>query len=703
MRMVRQSLAVECGLACLAMVLSHHKVAIELAELRALAPPSSHGTKVRQLVDLAARYGITGRAVRVELDELANLRLPAILHWDFSHFVVLESFKGAGGVIVDPAVGRRKVTARELSDRFTGVAVEFRPSSALTPTRRLVKASLSDFWSSASGLGRSAAVLTVLSITIQILLLISPVVLATLADDAIRLGSRNLALTLGGVMVAIGVLTAGGEALRRSSLVRLGVSLNAQINLNLMRHLLTLGFPFFLHRRLNDLLSRVDSTRAIRDALTEEALPTVVDGVFAACTIVIVVLISPLAGALMALSVFAYFAVKQLTYVASRANAQGTLEALAAERGVLTDTLRGISTVHLLNAQSSRLNAWCGSNLHALNATQRQRDLVVKVAALRSALTAADLALIAVAGVLLVMDAQLTLGGLMALLLYRQQFQDRAFTLVDRAFELRLLGVHLERLSDIVDGEPDRPAPEGRPEALAITEARLEASDLWFRHGDDAPWVLRGAALDVRPGEFLAISGRSGGGKTTLLRILTGLLTPSVGEVRVDGQSVRPANLAALRDSIGVVLQDDQIFSGTILENISAWDVPSDSERVVACAKLACIHDDILRLPMGYHTLLGDMGSSLSGGQRQRLFIARALYRQPRLILLDEGTANLDQELEAAILANLRGLGATIVCIAHRQTAIDLADRVLTLADGQLRQVSDLHTPRLVGEAGGQR
>lgn len=698
MRTVLQSLGAECGLACVAMVLSHHRVDVELAELRRLSPPCANGMKVRQFIEVSAHFGLTGRAVRADLQQLGDLSGPAILHWGFNHFVVLEKLSKRGASILDPACGRRWVTTQELSDQFTGVAIEFRATSPITPTRRLLKVSLSDFWTRERGLAPSVLALALLSFAIQFLLLASPLALAALIDESVKLQSPALSFVFAGAMIGLGLMSAVGEALRRSSLANLGAGLNAQINLNLMRHMFRLDYSFFLSRRLNDLLSRVESTRAIRDALTEETLPAIVDGVFAVMTALIVFYISPLASGIMLATTVGYLAVKHLTFRTAQERSRRTIEALAVERASLTDTLRGVATVKLLNGEASRVNAWCGANLRALQATQNQRQMSAVLAATRSGFGACDLALVALAGVLLVMNGLLSFGGLMALLVYRQQFQERALALVDRVHELRMLGVHFERLSDIVQAQPS-PAADGRTDdPIRVTGGGITCVDLSYRHEGETERLLSETSFDVLPGEFLAISGRSGGGKTTLLRILTGLLAPTGGEIRIDGQRLTMANAASLREQIGAVLQDDQLFTGTIQENISGWDVPVDEARVIACAALACIDGDIQRLPMGYHTLLGDMGSTLSAGQRQRLFIARALYKRPRLIFLDEGTANLDPSLEVAVLENLRAQGATLVCVAHRPGAIALADRVLNLADGALQPVGARYEPTMAAE-----
>ncbi|MCC5869867.1 MAG: ATP-binding cassette domain-containing protein, partial [Gammaproteobacteria bacterium] len=283
-----------------------------------------------------------------------------------------------------------------------------------------------------------------------------------------------------------------------------------------------------------------------------------------------------------------------------------------------------------------------------------------------------------------VIAGSMTLGMLFAFQSYRSSFSSAAEGLVAVFFEWRLVGLHLERLADIIQAEPEADGDAGSLTRMALA-GHLQVETLRFRYGDNEPWVIDGLSLHIRPGERVAIVGRSGGGKSTLIKLLVGLYTPAEGRILYDGRPMTHWGLRAVRSRIGVVMQDDRLLSGSLADNIAFFDLQIDLARVEACARAACVHEEIMAMPMGYRTLVGDMGSALSGGQIQRILLARALYAQPALLLLDEGTANLDAGSEQRIVEALAQLPVTQIIIAHRAQAVAAANRVLELHDGRLR------------------
>jgi ATP-binding cassette subfamily B protein RaxB len=274
-----------------------------------------------------------------------------------------------------------------------------------------------------------------------------------------------------------------------------------------------------------------------------------------------------------------------------------------------------------------------------------------------------------------------SLGMVFAFLAYRLQFATTAKNLIDRAIDLRMLSLHLERLSDIALTREDQGFFE--PDvATAPLRGEIELKGVTYAYGIHDPQVLKGVDLRIAPGEHVAITGVSGGGKTTLAKIILGLLDPTSGEVLVDGAPLQRMGRRAFREQVAAVLQDDLLFAGTIAENVAGFD-EVDPERLAAALEAAAVAQDIAAMPMKHLSLVGDMGSALSGGQRQRILLARALYRRPRLLVLDEGTAHLDLAHERAVNANISAMGITRIVIAHRRETIEAADRVITLADGK--------------------
>lgn len=681
---ILQTTATDCALACLAMILRAHGSEVNREGLRSTVPASVHGVSVSQIIAIAGGVGLRGRAARAALTDLGGLRMPAILHWNFNHFVVLERVGKTDAVIIDPSKGRLRLTLDELSNHYTGIAVEFSPTPQYRAVRQLVQVSLSDLWHRIAGVRQSVAFVSGISFLIEMLVLAPPLLFSLVVDQAVAYASLPMLYSL---LLAIGaayVVVAVGELLRRYLLLTIGTQLTIQINLNLVQHLLRLPYGFFQQRRLNDLLSRVESTRNLKDALTEGAVPILVDGIFALFILISLFVVSFYAGVICSGFFIVYALLKWATYPKLRERAEKAIDCLSEERGQLMDSLRGIQTVKVLNAESTRLSSWHGANIASLRSTQDQQRLVALMTGSYSVL--AGLEFIALIGLCAthVIAGAMTIGMLFAIVALRQQFQDRAYPVIEHLLNFKLLQMRLERLADITNAPPESPAGPSQQLTPFVHRGQLSVRGLNFRYGANVPWLLRDLDLDIGAGEFLAIKGKSGEGKSTLVRMLLGLIPAEVGTISADGVLLGPSNIVAYRCSVGAVLQDDQLFSGTLFDNISGFDPDASEEDVVNAARLACIDQEIVNMPMAYFSLIGDMGSSLSGGQRQRILLARALYRRPRMLFLDEGTANLDMACEMQIVRNLKTLGITIVCVAHRARMLDEADRVLELREGKL-------------------
>jgi ATP-binding cassette, subfamily B, bacterial CvaB/MchF/RaxB len=278
-----------------------------------------------------------------------------------------------------------------------------------------------------------------------------------------------------------------------------------------------------------------------------------------------------------------------------------------------------------------------------------------------------------------VLANEMTVGMIFAFMAYKQHFTEKSVALVEKALELRILGLHLERLSDIaltsLEKGHDQPLAYVRP-----LQGAIELRNVSFRYAESEPFVLESINLGIEPGEFVTITGPSGGGKTTLIKVMLGLLEPTSGEVLIDGVPLSTVGARAFREQVAAVMQDDQLLSGSIADNICFFDPDYDQEKLLRCAQLAGIHAEVMAMPMTYNSLVGDMGSSLSGGQKQRVLLARALYREPRILFLDEGTAHLDLDNERFINDSLRRLSMTRVSVAHRPDVANGASKVVRLA-----------------------
>jgi ATP-binding cassette subfamily B protein RaxB len=680
-----QSEGTECGLACVAMVAAWHGHRVNLPGLRQLHPISAKGATLADLMAIAADLQLAPRALRLEPEELAQLQLPAILHWDLNHFVVLEKVGARGIVILDPATGRRTLTMAEFGRHFTGVAMELAPSAHFVPVEARTKTRLRDLWSKLTNYRGATAQILILSLLLQVTALIMPFFLQLTVDEAIGQGDSSLLLLLFVGFGLVHLLSGVIKALRSWVVLTLGESLSFQLGGNVVRHLLRLPLAYFERRHVGDLLSRIGSIQPIQAILSQGLVNVMIDSALALTTLIVMALVSPILALIVVGTTLFYLLYGLFLFPGLRRRTEEEIVARANEETFLMETLRAMRSIKLHTHEAMRENGWRNRYAEVISASFRSRLYDIQLGFGESLIFSLQLLLIVYVGALAVMDQRLTVGLLLAFLAYRSSFTASAVALVEQAQNWRLVGLHLERLSDIVTQPREDVRLVPRPRLMNAPSIRVD--QLSFAYGPTEPPIFERLSLDVPPGGFVAIVGPSGGGKTTLMRLLLGLLPPVSGQILVEGMPLGPATVGAWRARIGAVMQDDHLLTGTLADNICFFDPQPDQERMEIAAKLARIHDDIMKMPMAYQSLIGDMGAALSGGQRQRIMLARALYRDPDALFLDEGTANLDDENEIAIADMIVRLPITRVVISHRPALIERADLVYRLDGGQLVRI----------------
>lgn len=685
-RLVRQTEVAECGLASLAMVANFHGLDVDLGTLRRRFALSLRGATLKSLVGIADRMGFTARALTLPLEELPHLHMPAVLHWNMSHFVVLERVKGGRALVHDPGGRTRWYPFEELSKHFTGVALELRPADDFEPVEARERLTISRLWRRMTGLKRALAQVVVLSLVMQAFVLASPYYMQVAIDRALPALDGDLLTVLALGFALFTLVHAGAALLRGFVLLSAGTSLSFGVSANIARRLFRLPVSWFERRHVGDVLSRFQSIAPIQQALTEGAIAALIDGLLAVL-IVLAMLFYSAALTLVALAAFALYAlVRFISFSFQREAQEETIVAAAREQSLLMESIRGMVTLRLFNRESARHAVWLTRLVDAVNARVRLARVTIWQQSANTLIFGLELVVTVWLAIGLVIDGGFSLGMVFAFLAYKTQFLTRAASLIDQAVAFRMLGLHLERLSDIAMTEQDVSFAEAPPRAEL--KGRIELRGVRFRYSPADPLVLDGVNLAVEPGEHIAITGPSGGGKSTLVKILLGLLEPDEGEIMVDGLPLVRFGHKNYHDRIAAVLQDDNLFAGSLADNIALFDDAPDAERIRAAARAAAIHDAIAAMPMGYETLVGDMGSTLSGGQKQRVLLARALYRAPRLLIMDEGTAHLDRATEAAVNRAIAAMGITRIVIAHRQETIAAADHVLVMEDGRLTRRS---------------
>lgn len=690
--------ASECGLACLAMIGKYHGHDIDLTGLRQRFPISIGGATLRGVMQIATQMSLATRALRVGLDALPKVRLPAILHWDLNHFVVLKSIKGTSATIHDPGLGARTLPLSELSKHFTGVVLEVWPASDFRKIEAKQPLRISHLWSRLSGIWAATFQILALSIAFQIAAFALPFQIQLVVDEALGRNDRDLLITLALGFGALTIVHASLESIRNWVLRVLGSMMLFQVVGNLVRHLLRLPSTFFEKRHVGDILSRIESTNAVQDALTRGMLAAIVDGLMAIIAGVILFFYSPQLAGVVVVSLVAVLLLALAFYPGMRARTEERLVAAAREQSHLMESIRAATTLKLMGGESIRESSWRNYYAAVVNASVSVGKYEITLKFLQNLAIGLQTVLVIYLGARLILNAEgFSIGMLMAFLSFRQTFSDRTLSLISEGIQFRLLRLHLSRLADIATAEPDGHGGD-LPSPPLDVRGRIEARDLSFRYGATDPLILQQADLAIEPGEYVAITGPSGGGKTTLLKLLLGLYPPTAGQILLDGRNATPERWQAWRTQVGVVAQDDRLLSGSIADNIAFFDPDLDMQRVVAAAAAARVHDDIARMPMQYLSLIGDMGSALSGGQRQRILLARALYRQPKILLLDEGTANLDEKVEEEIADLVASLPITRIVIAHRPALIKRAARVIEVDAGRLVVCRDSNAALLAAE-----
>jgi ATP-binding cassette subfamily B protein RaxB len=672
--LVRQSEAAECGLACLAMLASFHGHHVDLNTLRRRYPVSLNGVTLRSLIQVAIHMGLVSRPLRFEIGHLRQLRLPAILHWDMSHFVVLKSVSRKGITIHDPGSGAKSLTTAEASKHLTGVALELSPAEGFVRQDERARLPLSVFWSQLSGSGHALLQIFVLSVVLQILVLAGPFYMQITIDEVIARGDVDLLLVLALGFGLVMLVRVASTALR--SLVLLQNVLHFQLGARLFHHLIRLPAAFFEKRHIGDILSRFTSLQPIRNLLAEGLIAAVIDGIMAVLTLAMIFIYSPLLAFIVVGALVLYAALRLALYKVLWLRTEATIQASAQENSTFIESVRAIQSLKLFNREPEREGQWLNRYAEVANTNVRLGRAKIAFSTINELIFGLETIVTVYLAARLVLANQLTVGMIFAFMAYRQHFIDKSVALVEKALDFRILGLHLERLSDIAL----TPCERGHDQPLSYTrpiQGRLELRSVFFRYAEAEPFVLEDINLAVEPGEFITIMGPSGGGKTTLVKIMVGLLEPTSGEVLVDGLPLSTVGARAFREQVAAVMQDDQLLSGSIADNICFFDSDYDQEKLFECARLAGIHDEIMAMPMTYNSLVGDMGSSLSAGQKQRVLLARALYREPRILFLDEGTAHLDVENERLINVSLRQLRMTRISVAHRPDMASGADRIV--------------------------
>lgn len=685
---ILQTEIIECGHTCLTMILQYYGYQIDLSTLRRLFPTSLKGINLATMVKIAEHFQLSSRVLRLELEQLSSLQTPAILHWDMNHFVVLKSVRGNRAIIHDPAQGRLDLPLDEVSKHFTGIAMEIECPENLGQKifSKIQKLSCFDLLKNVKELNFSLVKIIFLAFILQGLALIAPKYFQLVIDKVTIQNNIDLLYLLTAGFIGLKILEIGVTTLRSLVITNLSVLMNYKIGSKIFQHLMRLPLSYFEKRHLGDVMSRFGSIENIRQIVTNGFVEGGLNGLLAIFTLIMMLLYSPKISLLVIGSVTIYTILRFALFLRFKRVNEEMLKSQAVQNSNFMENIRGILPIKIFHKEHDRIALWKNKYVDFLNNSMQVSKQNIFFGNARSLIFGLEMILVIMYGAILIIHKQLTIGMLYAFMFYRSMFTDSIGGFMERVIDYRMLALYLDRLADIMLRDTEEttiPAVQNNSiiSFPKIQRGILECKNIIFRYSETETDVIKNANFKIADGEFVVITGPSGCGKTTILKLMLGLLEPNKGEILIDNCNIKNLGIGNYRQNIAAVMQEDHLFAGSIAENISFFAATPDHEKVLNCAKLAGIDQDILTMPMQFYTLVGDMGSTLSGGQKQRILLARALYNNPKILFLDEATSHLDLQKESEINQAIIKLGITRIVIAHRKETIELADRIIYLPD----------------------
>jgi ATP-binding cassette, subfamily B, bacterial len=680
--LVLQTSMANCGAACLTMVLHHHGKMLPLEEVERNFDIGRDGTTARSIVEGATLYNLLGRGIRIEPEQFEQLTPATILHWGLNHYVVFERLTDKGMVeLVNPATGRQTLSLAEVSREFTGVALVFEKGEGFTqerskkkPLARYLERTLKD----STGLGKIA----VTTLLLQLVGFVLPLVHGRIVDRVIPRNDQHLLAVL--VVGLIGVLAFDFLAtlIRSQLLLHLRTKLDVRMTVGFLEHMLRLPYAFFQKRKAGDLMMRLNSNATIREMLTSSLLSVVIDSVLVVGYFAFLILMSPMMAGLALLLVFVQSALFFAMRKKQQELASGSLLKQAESESYLVETLEGIETLKSMGSEHKAVEHWSNLYVDVMNISMRRGAMTAWSDAVLGTVRTAGPLLLLMVGTAQVMRGELGLGTMLSATSFANSFIGPLNALVGLFTQFQVIGSYLGRIEDVLQTPTEQDGKELRNAPRFKGGIRLDRVN--FRYSAKAPLVLRDVSVTIKPGQMIAVVGRSGSGKSTMASLLLGMYPPTGGALLYDGHNLAELDLRSVRRQFGIVVQKPYLFAASVRDNIALGAPEANLEDVQNACKLAWVHDDVVAMPMGYDTPLIAGGGSLSGGQRQRLALARAIVRKPSILLLDEATSALDTMTEQRVHAELQRLGCTRVVIAHRLSTVVGADVILVMDKGSL-------------------
>lgn len=674
---ILQNERAECGHACVAMISNFWGHQLDLYSLRSISNTSTRGVTLLDINTLFEKLGFVTRALQVPMEELHLIKCPAVLHWNMNHFVVLKKVKKNQVVIHDPAEGVRHCSLDEFSQSYTGIVLEVEKSNDFKEIYSHKKLTLYHLFKTVRGVSKFLILLILLSLSIEVLSLLNPLFIQYVTDDVIGFSERSNLYVIAAGFAILAIIQVFTEYIRGNLVIYFTNNLTEQFSSNVVKHLLKLPLEFFEKRHKGDLQSKFQAIDHIQKKISTDFVNTVLDGFMICINFFIMTVYSPLLTVFVTLALLVCLAIRYISYHQLRKHTESSIQQHAKAMTVFLETLQGIIPIKSFLKERARFGTWRNCYIDSLNADIRISKMNVVYQVANQLLFHIEHIVVVCVGASLVLSNKFSVGMLVAFLSYRLLLVNKTSSFIQNMFDYKLISIQLNRLSDILFQQPE--VVESGLGGEEWIKGALALEKVSFKYNNSENPILNNVTLHIKAGEKIAIVGPSGCGKSTLLKVMMGLLNKTEGDIYIDNIPISDFGLKNYRSLTASVMQDDALLTGSIMDNISFFDEQIDIERVYEVAKLACIHETICKFPMGYETLVGDMGSTLSGGQKQRILLARALYKQPKILFLDEATSHLDVDNEKNINQALKTLDITQIIIAHRQETIKMADKVIDM------------------------
>lgn len=681
-----QHSAADCGAACLVMIGRYWGKNFSINRLRDIANVERHGASLRGLAAAAESLGFAVKPIKASLDKLAEQSLPAIAHWEGKHYIVVYAINEKYVIVGDPAIGQRRLTHREFKAGWTGYALLLQPTLELKETKE-VKQPLWQFFELVKPHWLILLEVFLASILLQVFGLVTPILTQLLLDRVVVQRSITTLTAVGSGLLIFGLFKVAVGGLRQYLLDHTANRIDMALIVGFIRHTFRLPLAFFESRYVGDIMARVQENRKIQRFLTGEALSVILDlltmfvyvGVMFWYSWKLALLVLVVVPPMVILTLVATPFLKRIS--------RQIFQAVAAENRYLIQALTGVRTIKSMAVEQTV--RWQWEELLNKLVKKRFSGQVIgnQLGIVSSSMHTIGTTALLWYGAWLVIHNELTIGQLVAFNMLLGNVISPFQRLAGLWHELQEVFIAVERINDVLDSEPEEDLHNRPRQFLPKLQGHIQFENLTFRyHADSDVNVLENINFEVKPGQTVALVGRSGSGKTTIAKLILGLYPATEGKILIDGQDVTSLALRSLRQQIGVVDQDTFLFGNTIRENISLGHPEASLDDIIAAATQAGADSFIKQLPMGYETLIGEGGGLLSGGQRQRIAIARALLGNPPLLIFDEATSHLDAESERLIQTNLETIlqDRTTIVIAHRLSTVRRADLILVLDRGVL-------------------